>query len=1347
MPSRPARPRQRPTSAERAPSAGQQSRLTELSAKYKEEAYQRWEQKEQRLLNMHELKAKLLEEVKKKAQQRNRKIEKVRAAQAEVQRQKEEHHFKAMEKNQQSIEAKVARTKSSKKQLAEMMCNAAAIRQAVLETNRRRLQQEQEVRAEEKSKGTERALVEAEERRQSVLNERSTGPPGLRAVRELSRRQAMRMERIRSVEQQVLRQRLESKSPTSTTTPTHSPPRSRPGSHPSSRPSSRPSSAGRAPVAPPGPAPAGFRRPRPGMVQAAAQAEEEREAESRFGDAPDPCLVPLPLKALGRVPDPATLPWPAVGGAAPINGCQASHDQELAGSLALPTRAPDFGETAGCSDALDPHGIFPVQGVRKVPSQASEVALLVRSAVNALEELLPWASGDPSAQAWNLGGVSAEAAGDDVSELETERQAPGETAEADETHLLIHEPSRDVEAPKTQWARLHESAAMAAKVESSEPQWARTKNSTHWEETEPAEPHWARSGKLAAGAVDAEPFQPLWSRIHELAPQADVDVLKPNWSRHQQKAAHDMVDRLDCSSAALPESHPSDKEQPVEVGEVDEDVRLICSGEEAAAAAVEANKGLEFKNLAQCAVAELDVGAAFFAEEVAAAVPEANHAVAAKVLVRGAEGVSAVEFNENRQLEPNDLARGASSKAEVGVVVAAKADAAAALEANHGPGAKASGQRTPEVAAAVLEAGEWPESKVFVPELAEADADAGLSSDAPAAGALEATQLLEPKVLAQGEKGVATVESEAIRNLESNVLAHDASGKADVYTAISLKADAAALEVSQGLESETLAQETQEVAAMAHEANQLPESKVLPQGAVAEADADAGSSWEAPAAVALESTRKLEPEVLAQGEEGGAAVEFEESRQLEPSILAKGALDETDVIEAIPKKPDATRLEANLALESEVLAQETQEIAAMVLEVNRALESEVLAKVAQEAAARVLEAMQLSESKVLAPGAVAEAVADSESSSEAPAAGALEATQVLEAKVLAQGADGVASVEFEESRQQEPNILAQGAAFEVNESLESQALALANPEVAPAVLAANQGLESKVSAQGAVAEGHVDAVFSTEAAVCKTTQGREPAVLGVERSKELEAKFSGEEDVGAVLSVEAELGAKVLSEAEVGVLLSAKAQAAAALEADEGLEIKNSTHGAREVVAVVLEADRELEPNVLAQGAAAEAEAGNCCCSVNSKLSAAILIKSQLLACSETAQKQDESCGHDMAGEVVDLLRECRQEAGCGEVSEPSNSCDQLARCDREADSIHSSKQGLVPRPPPSREGSCAGGSVFTALRWCRTAAGGAMRRFRPRKRHGGDEGCVSSASSESSGARNAQGSQCRTWP
>ncbi|CAJ1445949.1 unnamed protein product [Effrenium voratum] len=231
------------------------------------ELLQRWEAKLETAL---QLKKKHRKEVEARAREKNHRKETVRAAHSRLLEEAEEERFSRWQERRKYHDNRTEVSKCAKQEVVELMMNASAVRQAVLETNRRRLSQKE---SEKQTQSVEQELKRqevAEKKRQVALQEKGIGKPRLRIARELSKKQALRLERIRSIETEDLRQRLEAKSPTAT--PSVSP-----------RPS-RPSSAARTQVpVPPSSAPLA-RRPWCGKRTEAMSTE--------------------------TIPDPSCIPWP-----------------------------------------------------------------------------------------------------------------------------------------------------------------------------------------------------------------------------------------------------------------------------------------------------------------------------------------------------------------------------------------------------------------------------------------------------------------------------------------------------------------------------------------------------------------------------------------------------------------------------------------------------------------------------------------------------------------------------------------------------------------------------------------------------------------------------------------------------------------------------------------------------------------------------------------------------------------------------------------------------------------------------------------------------------------------------
>ena len=102
---------------------------------------QRWESKVSFALYM---KAQHHKEKQERARLRNSRIEVVRANNAHLKQEQAEQQQSRWQCRSKDHEERVARSKGAKQELSELMMNAAAVRQAVLETNRRKLVKEQE---------------------------------------------------------------------------------------------------------------------------------------------------------------------------------------------------------------------------------------------------------------------------------------------------------------------------------------------------------------------------------------------------------------------------------------------------------------------------------------------------------------------------------------------------------------------------------------------------------------------------------------------------------------------------------------------------------------------------------------------------------------------------------------------------------------------------------------------------------------------------------------------------------------------------------------------------------------------------------------------------------------------------------------------------------------------------------------------------------------------------------------------------------------------------------------------------------------------------------------------------
>ena len=118
---------------------------------------ERWEKK---LAFAFHLKAQRNKEVEIKAREQNSKIEAVRKMHAKLLKESEELQYNKWQGRTKDHDDKIARSRCAKREICELMMNAAAARQAVLETNRRRILQEQaERQAKRMEQETERRLL------------------------------------------------------------------------------------------------------------------------------------------------------------------------------------------------------------------------------------------------------------------------------------------------------------------------------------------------------------------------------------------------------------------------------------------------------------------------------------------------------------------------------------------------------------------------------------------------------------------------------------------------------------------------------------------------------------------------------------------------------------------------------------------------------------------------------------------------------------------------------------------------------------------------------------------------------------------------------------------------------------------------------------------------------------------------------------------------------------------------------------------------------------------------------------------------------------------------------------
>mmetsp|Transcript_42762 Transcript_42762/g.100241 ORF Transcript_42762/g.100241 Transcript_42762/m.100241 type:complete len:720 (-) Transcript_42762:88-2247(-) len=175
------------------------------------QALLRWEKKERAIEDFEESRAKRVEEMRSRIREKSRQKEiQLANFQEEERRRREERHLEVL-KHQQHLSQQVAKCERRQQQVQELMGSAAAIRRTILEENRLKLLHDEEERKSSKTEKLSKAIEDAELRRQETLRVRSAGRPELRSVRELARRQAARVERIKEAERDIIREAYEAK--------------------------------------------------------------------------------------------------------------------------------------------------------------------------------------------------------------------------------------------------------------------------------------------------------------------------------------------------------------------------------------------------------------------------------------------------------------------------------------------------------------------------------------------------------------------------------------------------------------------------------------------------------------------------------------------------------------------------------------------------------------------------------------------------------------------------------------------------------------------------------------------------------------------------------------------------------------------------------------------------------------------------------------------------------------------------------------------------------------------------------------------------------------------------------
>ncbi|OLQ01982.1 hypothetical protein AK812_SmicGene15216 [Symbiodinium microadriaticum] len=290
-------------------------------------------------------------EVQERARSRNGRIEAVRASYAQRKQEHEDRQQSHWQQRTKDHEERVARSKGAKQEISDLMVNASAVRQAVLQTNRRKIFQEQETLRSQRIEQESKRQLEAEQKRRKLLQEKGVGRAKLRETREISCKQATRLERIRNVERELLRQKIEFKSPSAT--PSVSPrARSRPSSARGSQPFVPHPPCSKAPAA---------RRP---FVQGYKADGRSNDTLSAWDWEP----------LVGNIPEPSLMPWPrcadalAQGDQTERTRPSSAEDVASSRTTSVPKKPPIENPDDKSGEYLGAEGIFPVSGFRTVTS-------------------------------------------------------------------------------------------------------------------------------------------------------------------------------------------------------------------------------------------------------------------------------------------------------------------------------------------------------------------------------------------------------------------------------------------------------------------------------------------------------------------------------------------------------------------------------------------------------------------------------------------------------------------------------------------------------------------------------------------------------------------------------------------------------------------------------------------------------------------------------------------------------------------------------------------------------------------------------------------------------------------
>lgn len=204
---------ERPVSASESRWRESRDRCLQLAEARSQQRRCQWDEKERALAGVRQLREQRVDEARQRARQRNRLVDEQREAAKRAQAQQREDMSRELEDSRRAEEERFAELRVREKESAFALVSAQAQRMAAQEANRRRMSEEREAQQKEQLKRSEQAIAEAQRRKAKTLRARSTGPSSLRTNRELASKRVARTARIKEVEREAARQRLENLQP------------------------------------------------------------------------------------------------------------------------------------------------------------------------------------------------------------------------------------------------------------------------------------------------------------------------------------------------------------------------------------------------------------------------------------------------------------------------------------------------------------------------------------------------------------------------------------------------------------------------------------------------------------------------------------------------------------------------------------------------------------------------------------------------------------------------------------------------------------------------------------------------------------------------------------------------------------------------------------------------------------------------------------------------------------------------------------------------------------------------------------------------------------------------------